>query len=263
IRILKESDLDRYDLSSLRVVRTGAAAFDASLARETEERLNCKVLIAGGSMETFSFAQSGVDDPQEKRLRTLGKPFPGNEIKILDDNGQEVPMGETGQLSVSGAATSSGYYGDLDATLTAWGEFGKEGWFRTGDLARLDEQGYLILVGRKKEMIIRGGQNIYPGEIEDMLLSHPMVTQAVVVGIPDPIMGERACACVTLVAGQELAFEEITSFLREKGLAAHKLPERLEVLEQFPQLVDGQKVDKISLTKRIVEKVEAEGEDNA
>ena len=262
IRMLKESNLDRYDLSTLRVIRTGAAAFDAYLAAETEQRFRCKVLIAGGSMETFSFAQSGVDDPREKRLRTLGKPFPGNEIKIVDDDGREVSVGQIGQLLVRGAATSSGYYGDLDATLAAWGTIGNKGWFKTGDLAKIDEQGYVAIVGRKKQMIIRGGQNIYPGEIEDLLVSHPKLMQAVIIGIPDLVMGERVCVCVTPVPGQGLTLEEITSFLREKGLAIHKLPERLEVLEQFPTLVDGQKVDKISLTKKIIEKVMAEGEDN-
>ncbi len=255
IRMLKESDLHRYDLSTLRVIRTGAAAFDASLARETEQRFNCKVLIAGGSQETFSFAQSGVDDPREKRLRTLGKPFPGNEIKIADDEGREVPVGQIGQLFVRGAATSSGYYGDLNATLAAWGTIGNEGWFNTGDLARIDEEGYLALVGRKKEMIIRGGQNIYPREIEDLLLSHPRVRQAVVIGIPDPVMGERVCACVTPVVGNVISFEEMTSYLKNKGLAVHKLPERLMVMEQFPQLADGQKVDKITLRNMILEEL--------
>jgi non-ribosomal peptide synthetase component E (peptide arylation enzyme) len=181
-------------LRSLRVVRTGAAAFDAALARETEEKMNCKVLIAGGAQETYSFGQAGVDDTLEKRLCTLGKPFPGNEVKIANGKGKELPQGKVGELFVRGATTSSGYFGDADATIEAWGELGKGGWYRTGDLAKLDEQGYLVLVGRKKEIIIRGGQNIYPKEIEDLLLSHPRITQAVVIGIPDPVMGERACA---------------------------------------------------------------------
>jgi len=256
IRILKECDLNKYDLSSLRIVRTGAAAFDAALARETEERLNCTVLIAGGCQETYSFAQTGVDDPLEKRLSTLGKPFPGNEIRIIDENGEEVPQGEMGQLSVRGASTSSGYYGDAKNTLAAWGTFGEGGWYQTGDLALLDNQNYLVLVGRKKDLIIRGGQNIYPREIEDLLLSHPGIMQAVVLGIPDAIMGERACACVTLKKGQKFDFEEMNTSLREKGLAVHKLPERLERFEQFPQLVDGQKVDKISLRKQVIERIE-------
>lgn len=259
IRILRETDPGAYDLGSLRVVRTGAAAFDAALARETEQRLSCRVLMAGGSQETYSFAQSGVDDPQEKRLSTLGRPFPGNEVRIVDEKGRSLPEGEVGELWVRGAATSTGYFGDLDSTLAAWGELGRGGWYRTGDLAKLDGEGYLVLVGRRKEVIIRGGQNIYPREVEDLLLSHPKVTQAVVIGVSDPVMGERACACLTLLEGQDLAFEEMTAFLREKGLAVHKLPERLEVFDQFPQLVDGQKVDKMSLKKVIEQRMEAEG----
>ena len=259
IRILKEADLSRHDTSSLRIVRTGAAAFDTTLARETEEKMRCTVLIASGAQETYSFAQSGIDDPREKRLTTSGKPFPGNEVKIVDDQGKTVSAGQVGQLFVRGATTSSGYYGDLDATLEAWGQLGMDGWYGTGDLAKLDDQGYLILVGREKEMIIRGGQNIYPGEIEDLLLSHDRVTQAIVIGIPDDVMGERACACVTLVPERDFAFEEMIALLTKKGLAVHKLPERLEVLEHFPQLVDGQKVDKITLKKMIVEKIAAEG----
>jgi non-ribosomal peptide synthetase component E (peptide arylation enzyme) len=255
IKILRDADLTLYDLRSLRVVRTGSAAFDAVLARETEERMNCKVLIAGGAQETYSFGQTSVDDALEKRLYTLGRPFPGNEVKIANGNGKERPQGEVGELFVRGATTSSGYFGDPDATIEAWGELGKGGWYRTGDLAKVDEQGYLVLVGRKKEVIIRGGQNIYPKEIEDLLLSHPRVMQAVVIGISDSVMGERACACVTPVKGQDVTFEEMLSFLKEKGLAIHKLPERLEVMEEFPQLVDGQKVDKMSLKKMIMEKL--------
>jgi non-ribosomal peptide synthetase component E (peptide arylation enzyme) len=218
--------------------------------------MNCKVLIAGGSQETYSFAQTGVDDPAEKRLSTIGKAFPGNEIKIVNEEEEEVSPGEIGQLFVRGAATSSGYFGDVEATRTAWGEIGKEGWYRTGDLATLDELGYLILVGRKKDMILRGGQNIYPKEIENLLLSHAKIKDALVIGIPDQVMGERVCACVTLAGRHEFTLEEMVSYLKVKGLAVHKLPERIEVFEQFPTLVDGQKVDKRSVIDRIVKKPE-------
>ncbi|MBW2284265.1 MAG: long-chain fatty acid--CoA ligase, partial [Deltaproteobacteria bacterium] len=254
IKMLKEADPGKYDLGSLRVVRTGAAAFDAALARETEDRLQCTVLIAGGSQETYSFAQTGVEDSREKRLATLGKPFPGNEVRIRDDQGQALSQGEVGQLWVRGAATSSGYFGDMETTLAAWGRLGKGGWYQTGDLAKLDDEGYLVLVGRKKEIIIRGGQNIYPKEIEDQLLTHPKIMQAVVLGIPDQVMGERACACIVLKDNEMFTFEEMVTFLKGKGLAIHKLPERLEKMAEFPQLVDGQKIDKISIKKSVLEK---------
>jgi len=258
IKILKQCDLSQCALSSLRAVRTGAAAFDAAMARETEEKMKCDVLIAGGSQETYSFAQSGLDDPPEKRITTLGKVFPGNEVKIVDDEGREVPTGEVGQMCVRGASTSSGYFGDKEATLAAWGALGMEGWYKTGDLAKFDHEGYLSIAGRKKDMIIRGGQNIYPAEIENILLSHPKVSQAVIIAIPDQVLGERACACIVPMPGETFTSEEMISFLTKKGLAVFKLPERLELMEQFPQLVDGQKVDKISLTKKIVKKVESE-----
>jgi non-ribosomal peptide synthetase component E (peptide arylation enzyme) len=255
IKILKEVDVSRYDLSSLRIVRTGASAFDAASARKAEEKLKCTVLIAGGSQETYSFAQTGVDDPPEKRTMTLGKPFPGNEVKICNEQGQPVSQGDTGHLRVRGAATSSGYFGDRETTLAAWGEFGPGGWYKTGDLAKIDEEGYVVLQGRQKEIIIRGGQNIYPKEIEDFLLTHPKILQAAVIGIPDLVMGERACACLTIVDGQDIVFEEMITFLKEKGLAVHKLPEALHVLDRFPQLVDGQKVNKLALKKMIIERM--------
>lgn len=258
IKIIKETDINSFDISSLRIVRTGAAAFDAALARETEEKMKCIVLIAGGSQETYSFAQTGVDDSSEKRVMTLGKPFPGNEVKICDDKGERVQQGEIGHLYVRGASTSTGYFEDLEATVAAWGEVGKSGWYKTGDLAKLDEDGYLVIVGRHKDIIIRGGQNIYPKEIEDLLLTHPSVMQAVVVGMPDQVMGERAWACLTLVDGEDLTFEEMGAFLKEKGLAIHKLPERLEVLDQFPQLVDGQKVNKIALKEMLTKRMKKE-----
>ena len=255
IKILREADVSRYDLSSLRIVRTGASAFDAALAREAEEKLKCTVLIAGGSQETYSFAQTGVDDPPEKRTMTLGKPFPGNEVKICNDQGKSVTQGETGHLYVRGAATSSGYFSDREATLAAWGELGPGGWYRTGDLAKIDEDGYIVLEGRQKEIIIRGGQNIYPKEIEDFLLTHPKILQAAVIGMPDLVMGERAWACLTIVDGQDIVFEEMIAFLKEKKLAVHKLPEAMQVLDRLPQLVDGQKVNKIALKEMMIERM--------
>jgi non-ribosomal peptide synthetase component E (peptide arylation enzyme) len=259
IRILRETDLSKYDLSSLRVIRTGGAAFNASLAAETEERMGCKVVIAGGSQETYTFAHTSVDDPPDVRLETLGKPFPKTELRIVDDMGREVSNGEVGELWVRGAATSSGYYQDIEATITAWGEVGENGWFRTGDLAKFDAQGNLLLVGRKKDMILRGGQNIYPQEVENILLHHPKLQEVAIIGIPDMVMGERACACIVPKSGQELTLKEATDFLKDKGVAIHKLPERLEVIEKIPTVSDVQKIDRKILRKIIIEKLKTEG----
>jgi len=258
IKMLREFDTVQFDLSSIRIVRTGAAALDAATAREVEEKMNCTVLISGGSQETYSFAMSSPEDPPEKRLTTIGKPFSGNEIKICDGNGKNLPRETVGHLFVRGATVSSGYYRDVEATLAAWGQFGREGWYKTGDLAKLDSDGYLMLVGREREMIFRAGQNIYPGEIEDLLCGHSNVIEAAVIGVPDPVMGERICACVALAEKKGFSFKEMVYFLKEKGLAIHKLPERLVILEKLPKLADDQKIDRITLKKQVLENIKTD-----
>lgn len=262
IRMIRECDTDKYDLSALRVARTGTAGFDPRSAAEAEEKLNCTITIAMGSSETANIAQSSVDDPREVRFNTLGTAVFGSEFKIVDDAGVEVPQGEVGELWARGGSSSSGYYQDVEATVAAWGELGKNGWYRTGDLAKVDEGGNISIVGRKKDMILRGGQNVFPREIELELLSHPKVQDACVVGVPDPVMGERVCAFVVPARGEEPSVQEMVSFLRGKRLAVHKLPERLEFIEQLPLLGD-QKVDKIALRKRIIETLAAEGRHSA
>ncbi len=147
------------------------------------------------------------------------------------------------------------YFMDPEATWATWT---RDGWRRRGDLGRMDEQGYLSIVGRESDMIIRGGQNIYPAEIESLLLTHPLVSAAAVVRMPDRVLGERACAYIVLKPGGELTFEEMVSFLRAKKIASYKLPERLEVLEELP-LAGGQKVDKKVLAKDVAGKLRAEG----
>ena len=135
----------------------------------------------------------------------------------------------------------------------------RDGWYKTGDLGRFDEDGHLMIVGRKKEMILRGGQNIYPVEIEHLLLTHPHVAQVAIVKMPDPVMGERACAYVVPEGGRAFTFLEMISFLQGKGIAPYKLPERLEILDALPMVAEGQKVDKKTLEADILEKLRAEG----
>ncbi len=147
------------------------------------------------------------------------------------------------------------YFRDPEATWATWT---RDGWRRLGDLGRMDEQGYLSIVGRESDMIIRGGQNIYPAEIEGLLLAHPQVSAAAVVRMPDRVMGERACAYIVLKPGGELSFEEMVSFLRDKKIASYKFPERLEVLEELP-LAGGQKVDKKALEQDVAGKLKDEG----
>ena len=146
----------------------------------------------------------------------------------------------------------------MEQTKEIWGTLGKDGWFHTGDLAKLDEDNNIILTGRKKEIIIRGGQNIYPSEIEGLLFMHPKVKHVAVVPMPDPIMGEKACAFVVTKEKEVLSFDDMITFLMEKKIAKYKLPERLEIRESLP-LRDEQKVAKSRLIEEIESILKAEG----
>ena len=162
---------------------------------------------------------------------------------------------EVGEIWGGGPSCASGYFQDAEATWEAWT---KDGWFRTGDLGRIDDQGNLIIVGRKKDMIIRGGQNVYPAEIESILLTHAAVAAAAVVAMPDTVMGEKACAYVQLKEGQRLTFQEMVKFLADQDIALYKIPERLELIASMPLAVDGLKTDKKVLQKDIADKLMAE-----
>jgi non-ribosomal peptide synthetase component E (peptide arylation enzyme) len=177
-------------------------------------------------------------------------------MKLINDQGKEVKLGEEGELCFRGPGTSSGYYKDLELTKKIWGAIGKDGWFKTGDLARINPDGNITITGRKKDVIVRGGQNIYPAEIESLLLLHPSVKQAAVVPMADPIMGEKACAYVALHDAKKLTFNEMVSFLKSKKIAPYKIPERLEILEELP--ARGQKISKVELCDDIVEKIKQE-----
>jgi non-ribosomal peptide synthetase component E (peptide arylation enzyme) len=194
---------------------------------------------------------------EEQRYTTVGRLHPGIEIKLLDDEGKEVKPGEAGQLWFKGPGNSIGYYRDLERTMSE--AFDKDGFATPGDLVTVMEDGYLKLMGRKKEIIIRAGQNIYPKEIEDYLLAHQKVMNAVVVPMPDLVMGERVCAFVTLKQGEKFTFDEMVHYLKSKKIAMFKLPERLEIVETFPFVGESGKIDKKALVKWIAEKLKAEG----
>ncbi len=177
------------------------------------------------------------------------------EVKLIDEEGNELPRHEVGEIVGRGAAVYEGYYNDPERVREA---FDKDGFFHTGDLGRIDEQDNIVLVGRKKDIIIRGGQNIYPGEIESLLLTHPSVGNVAVVGMPDPEMSEKACAFVIPKPGKHLTFDGMVSFLRQKKIASYKLPERLEIISEFPVIGEA-KVNKKELQEMIMQKLKAEG----
>ncbi len=254
VRVLEYPDFKRYDLSSLRLAKYGGAALPYDQALKAWEQFGCPVLPAYGGLDFGTISSSSVNDPQEALLNTIGKPLDGAEIKFVDEDGNEVPPGEIGELLVRGPHCEPGYYKNTEATAEAWGD----GWFHTGDLASFDAEGRLTIRGRRKDVIIRGGQNISPFEIEAMLLRHPKVLKAAVIGMPDPVMGEKACAYIVPKAGEKVYFSEMTSYLKNEGIALFKIPERLEIIDDLP-LAGGIKVDKKRLRQDIESKLRREG----
>ena len=225
-----------YDAGSLRVIRTGSANLPPAVIEKAEERFGCPVVKAGGAMEACSFGQVGIDDAEEiRRGPSIGKVMDGGEVCVVDGEGNDLPAGEAGELWIRGPATSSGYFRNPEATIEAWGTLGPDGWFRTGDVATIDSDGYVTLIGRIKEMINRGGMNVFPLELESILAEHPKILEAAVVGIPDETLGEVPCLCVIPTHGTSIALEEVTDFLSGRDLARYKFPVRLELFSDFPR----------------------------
>lgn len=248
---------ESHNLKSIRAVRCSGGYLSPTLAEEVEQLLAGPILSTYGSQDTGSISGISATDSAEKRRSTVGRPLPGNEIKLVDDDGNRVPQGEVGQLYFRGPQNSSGYYRDPEKTFSE--AYDAEGWASPGDLAKIDDDGFIMIAGRKKDIIIRGGQNIYPGEIENALMSHPKVSNVAVVAMPDRIMGEKACAFVIPAERQDpLTFEEMLDYLRTKKLANYKLPERLEIVETFP-LASESKINKKGLREIIAGKLKQEG----
>jgi len=254
---LLELPLDKYDLSSLRIIKTAGGYLPPPLAKEAEEKFGCPILGTYGTQDTGSISGVPIAASDEQRYTTVGRLHPGIEIKILDDEGKEVKPGEVGTLWFKGPGNAIGYYRDLEKTLTE--AFDKDGFATPGDLVTVTEDGYLKIMGRKKDIIIRGGQNIYPKEIEDYLLAHRKVTNVAVVPMPDPLMGERACAFATVKPGEQFTFDEMVEYLKSKKIAMFKFPERLEVVETIPIVGESGKIDKKAMVKMVTDKLRSEG----
>jgi 2,3-dihydroxybenzoate-AMP ligase len=247
VRML-EVDTSKYDLSSLRFIRSAGGYLSPQVAEEAEEAFGAVITSDLGTQDMGSVSGCRVEDPKELRRRTVGRMLPGNEVRLLDEEGKkEVPDGEPGVLWFRGPHAPAGYYRDEQLTSTV---FDRDGWTTTGDIVKFD-QGCLWILGRAKDMIIRGGQNIYPAEIEGLLNEHPKVASVAIVGYPDKEMGERCCACVITKAGQDLSFQEMVDFLKERKLAMYKLPEKLVIMNSFPTVGDSGKINKKELKKDI------------
>ena len=246
-------------LPSLRLFLCGGASIPEQLARDAGEALpHTFTSPLWGMTECGGVTTCPFDAPEEKRHTTDGRPCGGMELKVVDASGDEVPRGVEGELMVRGPMVARGYYGRDDLTRES---FLPDGFFRTGDQARMDEDGYIRITGRIKDLIIRGGVNIAPVEIESVLFSHPKVANAAVVGMPDPRLGERICAWVILEADatgdSTLTVGEVQTWMEEAGLAKPKWPERIEVVDAFPMTASG-KVQKFRLREMIAARIEAE-----
>jgi len=253
---LLQLPLEKYDLSSLRFLKTSGGYLSPALAQEAEARFGCPILGTFGSQDTGSVSGVPLSASKEVRYTTVGRVHPGVEIKVLDERAREVKAGEVGTLHFRGPGNSIGYFRNIEMTLAE--AFDKEGWATTGDLVTFTEDGWLKVMGRKKNIIIRGGQNIYPQEIENYLILCPQVIEAAVVAMPDPVMSERACAFITLKKGETFTFEDMVNYLKSKKIAMFKIPERLEIIESMP-LAGAAKIDKKELTRLVTEKLKAEG----
>ncbi|OMH38301.1 AMP-binding protein [Motiliproteus sp. MSK22-1] len=234
---LEHPDFQQYDLSSLRTGIMAGATCPIEVMKQVIEKMHMsEVQIAYGMTETSPVStQSAADDPIEKRVSTVGRTQPHLETKIISPDGQVVPRGEIGELCTRGYSVMLGYWNNEEATKSA---IDSAGWMHTGDLATMDEEGYTTIVGRNKDMIIRGGENIYPREIEEFLYTHPAVSDVQVTGVPDKKFGEELIAWIILKEGEEATEEEIKDFC--KGKISHfKVPRYFKFTDAFPMTVTG------------------------
>jgi 2,3-dihydroxybenzoate---[aryl-carrier protein] ligase len=244
IRLINDPSIKRFDLSSLKVIQSGGQRMQPEVRLKTQQLIpGCFVQENFGMSEGMLFFVR-LDDPREVMLETCGRPIcPDDEVRLVDDEGREVGPGEVGELICRGPYTLRGYYGVPEYNARA---FTRDGFYCSGDLMRRHASGNYVVEGRKKDLINRGGEKISAEEIENLILSHPAVQNVACVPVPDPSLGERMCACVVLRKGCSLNLQGLVSFLKTKEIAKFKLPERLEILDDFPVSTFG-KVSKKAL----------------
>ncbi|HDV1812008.1 TPA: medium-chain fatty-acid--CoA ligase [Escherichia coli] len=239
------------DLSALRFFLCGGTTIPKKVARECQQR-GIKLLSVYGSTESSPHAVVNLDDPLSRFMHTDGYAAAGVEIKVVDDARKTLPPGCEGEEASRGPNVFMGYFDEPELTARALDE---EGWYYSGDLCRMDEAGYIKITGRKKDIIIRGGENISSREVEDILLQHPKIHDACVVAMPDERLGERSCAYVVLKAPHHsLSLEEVVAFFSRKRVAKYKYPEHIVVIEKLPRTASG-KIQKFLLRKDIMRRL--------
>jgi len=230
VNLLNSNAPETYDLRSLKVFMSGGAKLAPELRRRVEQRLRCTYQESFGTGEGL-LNMTRLDDPEAIRLTSSGRPVsPGDEIKVVDEHGRELPEGEVGELVCRGPYTVCGYYKAPEANAAA---FTADGFYRMGDAVRKIGSD-LYVEGRLKDLINRGGEKISCEEVENHLLAHPKIKSTCVVAMPDAVFGEKACAFVILRDRASLSFDELKSFLLGRDIAKFKLPERLEIVTEFP-----------------------------
>ncbi|HAH4333158.1 TPA: medium-chain fatty-acid--CoA ligase, partial [Escherichia coli] len=239
------------DLSALRFFLCGGTTIPKKVARECQQR-SIKLLSVYGSTESSPHAVVNLDDPLSRFMHTDGYAAAGVEIKVVDDARKTLPLGCEGEEASRGPNVFMGYFDEPELTARALDE---EGWYYSGDLCRMDETGYIKITGRKKDIIVRGGENISRREVEDILLQHPKIHDACVVAMPDERLGERSCAYVVLKAPHHsLSLEEVVAFFSRKRVAKYKYPEHIVVIEKLPRTASG-KIQKFLLRKDIMRRL--------
>lgn len=239
------------DLSALRFFLCGGTTIPKKVARECQQR-GIKLLSVYGSTESSPHAVVNLDDPLSRFMHTDGYAAAGVEIKVVDDARKTLPPGCEGEEASRGPNVFMGYFDEPELTARALDE---EGWYYSGDLCRMDEAGYIKITGRKKDIIVRGGENISSREVEDILLQHPKIHDACVVAMSDERLGERSCAYVVLKAPHHsLSLEEVVAFFSRKRVAKYKYPEHIVVIEKLPRTTSG-KIQKFLLRKDIMRRL--------
>ncbi|MGZ9817305.1 AMP-binding protein [Peribacillus simplex] len=243
--------IERYDLNSLRVFVALGAPIPRHLVKEAVKKVPFKILSGWGQTEDGLVTLTRLEDPEEKLTNTDGIPFPGMELKVVDFEGEICAPNIEGSLLVRGPALFVGYFKRIDDTLAEH----NDGWFITGDRGFIDEDGYIRISGRNKDIIIRGGENIPVAYVENVLYEHPDISSAQVIAVPDSRLQEKACACISMKTGKSpITKDSMQEFLPEKGLAKQYWPEFLEIMDDFPRTASG-KIQKFRLREMINEKV--------
>jgi fatty-acyl-CoA synthase len=245
-------EFSKFDLSSLRTGIMAGAPCPIEVMRRVNEQMNMReVTICYGMTETSPVSfQSSTDDPLDRRVSTVGRIHPHVEVKVVDLEGRVVPRGERGELCTRGYSVMLGYWDEPEKTADA---LDASGWMHTGDLAVIDQEGYCNIVGRIKDMVIRGGENLYPREIEEFLYRHPKIQDVQIFGVADPKYGEELCAWIRLREGETMSVDEVRAFCQ--GQIAHqKVPRYIQFVDEFPMTVTG-KVQKFIMRSEMEERL--------